>query len=101
MPASPSENLSDDCKAILGAIFGVMALGKAFTFNMRTSRPTERARAALDEAADAGWLSCQAPVDGPLTYVLEVDCGPWLHWLNSNRSKGYFRIVEKIKRRRR
>lgn len=40
--------LSDDAKALFGAIFGMSKIGSdALTFHMNDSRPTARAQAAL------------------------------------------------------
>jgi len=51
--------LSKDAKAILGAYFGMGNMDSSVTFNMVHSRPTERAKKALDECVAAKVLSVE------------------------------------------
>lgn len=66
---------------------------------MVQSRPTERARAALDEIEAAGIVSAERSRDGEVTYRPLIDCTPLFRWNFLRREAGEvedIRLTEKI-----
>jgi hypothetical protein len=94
------KTLSDDAKIILGGCFGVMGIpGKStLTFQMKESRPTARAKAALDDCVRAGALSQRSLVGGGVEYLVQVNCSGFGKWAQRNRSKGKWPMTEPVTR---
>jgi hypothetical protein len=70
------ERLSSDAKCVAGAWFGMMTPGKGdLTFQLQTTRPTDRALDALAELVAGGFVSVEALNRyGGLVYRPLVDC---------------------------
>lgn len=86
----PFASLSPDAKAVAAAFFGTWtaASGSSLRFGMVRSRPTDRARAALDEAEAAGIVSAERSKDGSVTYRPRIDCTPLFRWNFLRREAG-------------
>lgn len=90
------KTLSDDAKILLGGCFGVLGIpGKTtLTFGMKESKPTTRAKAALDECVLAGALSQRSLTGGGVEYLVQVNCSGFGKWVLRNRSKGKWPMTE-------
>lgn len=92
------KTLSDDAKILLGGCFGILGIpGKTtLTFGMKESRPTARAKAALDECVLAGALSQRSLTGGGVEYLVQVNCSDFGKWVRRNRSKGKWPMTEPV-----
>lgn len=95
-----TRELSDDAKAVLGSWFGMMNVDGCLRFKMREVKPTDRAKAALDELVAAGWLSYSPAQGGGHTYILMRSARRWMRWLLARANAGdqsvNFKLVEPI-----
>jgi hypothetical protein len=97
---SETRELSDDAKAVLGSWFGMMNVDGDLHFAMQKVRPTDRAKAALDELVSAGWLGYSPAQGGGHTYILMRSASRWMRWLQARAKKGdqsvNFKLVEPL-----
>lgn len=87
--------LSDDAKAVAGAVFGFMSPGRGvLSFRMIENRPTGRAQAALDELVAMGAVAFERR-DG-VEYTLRVNPIDFRRWMarNLNREDIRFPMAE-------
>lgn len=80
--------LSADAKVLLGSVFGPMPIGGILCFSMDPSRPTPRAKAALEQLVSTNWLAYSSEDNGGQTYRLLRHARYWRDWLSS-KSDGY------------
>jgi hypothetical protein len=101
-PGRSEMKLTDQARAVAGALFGIMKPGGGshLTFQMRESRPTKECQAALDELVAAGVIS-REPLNqysNGVVYTPLVNCFDHYKWLmrNDKRPDLQIRIAEPI-----